>query len=257
MSFILDALKKLEQKRQRGSVPDLMTVHVPVQREIKKRPVWPYLIIGALFLNAAIFFVWFQPRKPSSPPPAVNRNVSPEHAAANKKSQLQSPAALKIPEVKPVLEAQNKKASASKESGQKTAPVKSAPPPPAVTAEKPTKETRPIQQPKTPSDTSVGKQPSKENLSASIPGEAAANKGVSGNSVPELSQLPQSTQSEIPKLTILGHIYSDNPGTRLININGDVYREGENIAKNLKIEEITETGVILNYDGTRFQIRAF
>jgi hypothetical protein len=29
MSFILDALKKLDQKRHEGSVPDLMTVHPP------------------------------------------------------------------------------------------------------------------------------------------------------------------------------------------------------------------------------------
>ena len=257
MSFILDALKKLEQKRQRGSVPDLMTVHVPVQREIKKRPVWPYLIIGALFLNAALFLVWLQPKKPSAPSPAVNRNASSEHSATYKKSQPQSPASIKIPEVKPAVEAREQKAPVSNESGQKTRPAKTAAPPPTVTAEKPAKEIRDTEPPKTASEVSVGKPPSKESLSADRPGDAGTNKGMSGNNVPELSQLPQSAQSEIPKLTILGHIYSDNPGTRLININGDIYREGENIAKNLKIEEITETGVILDYNGTRFQIRAF
>jgi len=257
MSFILDALKKLEQKRQRGSVPDLMTVHVPVQREIRKRPVWPYLIIGALFLNAALFLVWLQPKKPSAPSPALNRNVSTEHSAANKKSQLQNPEARKIPGVKPVIDAQKQKVPASKESGQKKAPDQPAPLPPAVKVEKTVKEIRNIQRPKTASDASSGKQPSKENLPANRPGEADTNKGMSNNIVPELDQLPQITQSEIPKLTIFGHIYSDNPVTRLININGDIYKEGENIAKNLKIEEITETGVILNYNGTRFQIRAF
>jgi len=257
MSFILDALKKLEQKRHRGSVPDLMTVHVPVQRETKKRPVWPYLIIGALLLNAAIFLVWLQPRKPASPSPAANRNVSPGHSVTNKRSQPQSPAALKTHEVKPAVEALKQKAPASKQSVQITAPAKTAPPPPAVKVEKPAKETRNTQLPKTASDISSGKQPSKDSLLTKESGEADTNKSVSGNNVPELDQLPQSTQSEIPTLKILGHIYSNNPGTRLININGDIYKEGDTVAKNLMIEEITETGVILNYNGTRFQIRAF
>jgi general secretion pathway protein B len=257
MSFILDALKKLEQKRQRGSVPDLMTVHVPVQREIKKRPVWPYLILGALILNAALFFVWLQPKKPLSPSLSVNRHASSEHSTANQKSQLQGPAILRTPEVKPAVEVQKQKLPASKEAGQISAPYQPAPVPPAVTAEKPAKEIRDTQPPKTALSVSSGKLPSKESSSTNKPEVADTNKSVSGNRLPELSQLPQSTQSEIPQLHIFGHIYSDDPGTRLININGDIYKEGDTVAKNLKVEEITETGVILNYNGTRFLIRAF
>ena len=257
MSFILDALKKLEQKRQRGSVPDLMTVHVPVQREIKRRPVWPYLILCALFLNAALFFVWLQPRKSSAPSPVVNRNASSEHSATDKTSQPESPATLKTPEVKPTVSKRKQEEPASADSGQRSAPHQPAQAPTAVTLEKPAKETRNTQLPKTSSEISAGKQPSKEDLSNNAPGETVTNDSLSENSVPELDQLPQSTQREIPKLKVLGHIYSNNPGTRLININGDIYKEGDSVAKNLKIEEITETGVVLNYNGIRFHIRAF
>jgi general secretion pathway protein B len=256
MSFILDALKKLEQKRQRGSVPDLMTVHVPVQQEMKKRPFWHYLILGALILNAALLSVWLQPWKPSPPSPAVNKPAYPE-PAANQRSQPQNTVTLKRPYVKPATEVQQKELSAPKAAEQRSAPEKPSPKPPAFTAEIPAKETRNTQLQKTTSDRSSNIQHSRESVSTNEPEAADVNKSVTGNSLPEVSQLPQSTQSEIPQLKIFGHIYSNSPGTRLININGDIYREGDTVSKNLKVEEITESGVILNYNGTRFLIRAF
>lgn len=231
MSFILDALKKLEQKRQRGSVPDLMTVHIPVPQEMKKRPIWPYLIIAALVLNAALLLAWLRPWIPSS-------NVM-------------------IPAVKPAAEVKQKSFSAPKAAKQRSTSEQPNPKPPAVTAEKPAKETRDMQLPKNTSDRSLNLQHSRDNLLTVEPKAADVNKSMPGNSLPELNQLPQSAQSEIPQLKILGHVYSNSPGTRLININGDIYKEGDSAGNNLKVEEITETGVILNYNGTRFFIRAF
>jgi general secretion pathway protein B len=231
MSFILDALKKLEQKRQRGSVPDLMTVHIPVPQEVKKRPIWPYLIIAALVLNAALLLVWLRPWIPSS-------NVI-------------------IPAVKPASEVKQKSLSAPKAAKQRSTSEQPNPKPPAVTAKKTAEETLDIHLPKTTTDNSLNTQHFKESVSINQPKAADVNKSMPGNSLPELSQLPQSTQSEIPQLKILGHVYSNSPGTRLININGDIYKEGDTAGKNLKVEEITETGVILNYNGTRFLIRAF
>lgn len=61
MSFILDALKKLDHKRQRGSVPDLMTVHEPMPQELKRRPLWLYLFLGALLVNSFIMMLWLHP----------------------------------------------------------------------------------------------------------------------------------------------------------------------------------------------------
>jgi hypothetical protein len=231
MSFILDALKKLEQKRQRGSVPDLMTVHIPVPQEMKKRPIWPYLIIGALILNAALLLVWLRPWIPSS--------------------------TVIIPAVKPATEVKQKTLSAPKAAEQRSAPEHSYPKTPAVTAKKPAEETLDIHLPKTTTDKSLNTQHSKESLSINQPKAADVNKNITANGIPELNQLPQSIQSEIPQLKILGHVYSNSPGTRLININGDIYKEGDSAGINLKVEEITETGVILNYNGTRFLIRAF
>jgi general secretion pathway protein B len=52
MSYILDALKKSDQERKQGDVPDLQTMHVPVTIEVG--PVrWPYFIIIILMLSLA------------------------------------------------------------------------------------------------------------------------------------------------------------------------------------------------------------
>ena len=63
MSFILDALKKLEQKRQQGSVPDLMTVHLTGSQEAKKRSLLPYLILLVLLINAGVITALLIPDK--------------------------------------------------------------------------------------------------------------------------------------------------------------------------------------------------
>jgi general secretion pathway protein B len=230
MSFILDALKKLEQKRQRGSVPDLMTVHIPVPQEMKKRPLWLYLILGALILNATLLLVWLRPWIPSS--------------------------TVIIPAVKPAAEVKQN-TLAPKAAGQRSTPEQPYPKTPAVTAKKPAEKTLDIHLPKTTTDKSLNIQHSRESLSINQPKAADVNKNITGNSIPEVDQLPQGIQSEIPQLKILGHVYSNSPGTRLININGDIYKEGDTAGKNLKVVEITETGVILNYNGTLFLIRAF
>ena len=256
MSFILDALKKLEEKRQRGSVPDLMTIHVPVPQEMKKRLIWPYLILGALILNAALLLIWLRPWKPSPPSPAVNKYTAPQSTAADKKSLPQSAATVKIPALKPVAEVQHKEQAPAKSSKQKLVPEHS-PKIPAVNAETPEKTTPDIQLPKTVSGKSLNAQPAKEGISTHGPKPADANRTITGNGIPEISQLPQTIQGELPQLKIFGHVYSNSPDTRLININGDIYKEGDTVVKNLKVVEITETGVVLNYNGTRFLMRAF
>ena len=60
MSFILDALKKSDQKRKAGTAPRLETLHIgstPV-KGTRSRSRWPLLIILILVLNMALM-VWF------------------------------------------------------------------------------------------------------------------------------------------------------------------------------------------------------
>jgi general secretion pathway protein B len=73
----------------------------------------------------------------------------------------------------------------------------------------------------------------------------------------ELGQLPDDIRKELPDITIKGHIYSNSPSSRIANINGIITKEGDTVTSGLKVEEITMTGVIFDYGGFRFRIRAF
>ena len=66
MSYILDALKKSEKERKRGSVPDIMTVQDIQMPGTKKRPLWILLILVFLLLNAVVL-IWVSPWKSKKP----------------------------------------------------------------------------------------------------------------------------------------------------------------------------------------------
>ncbi|MDY0041285.1 MAG: hypothetical protein RBS57_13315, partial [Desulforhabdus sp.] len=69
MSYILEALKKSDQERSRGSTPGLQTIHTSVAVESKKRRGWLSLLILALFVNAGLLLWWLQPWKSAEPGP--------------------------------------------------------------------------------------------------------------------------------------------------------------------------------------------
>ncbi len=84
MSYILDALKKSDQKRKSGQVPDLNTIQMELPAEEKKKPLWPYIIAGIVVLNMLVFFVVLHPDKPAlqQPPEDITRLGQQESAAS-------------------------------------------------------------------------------------------------------------------------------------------------------------------------------
>ena len=67
MSYILDALTRAEQERQCGTVPDLRTVHAPLQAEPMRDTRWFYLAAAALASVAVVSAAWMYTRKPAKP----------------------------------------------------------------------------------------------------------------------------------------------------------------------------------------------
>ena len=61
MSYILDALKKTEQERQRGATPSINSQHRKGPPRSPKRPAWWYLLIAVLLFNAGILVWWLKP----------------------------------------------------------------------------------------------------------------------------------------------------------------------------------------------------
>ncbi len=81
MSYILDALRKSEQERQRGTSPGLDTIHVPVRGGPERKRVWPWILAGVLTLNAAGILGWWlgpwQAKRESVPDTSVFSAAGP------------------------------------------------------------------------------------------------------------------------------------------------------------------------------------
>jgi general secretion pathway protein B len=73
--------------------------------------------------------------------------------------------------------------------------------------------------------------------------------------LPLLHDLPAIVQAEIPNLEYAGHTYSQNPSQRMIIINGRILREGNVIAPNIYLREITWEGLIIESNGTLFRVQ--
>ncbi len=61
MSYILDALKKSEQERGQGNIPNVQTVHSSsLNYANTKNTYWPYILIAAVLLNllAIAYFIF-------------------------------------------------------------------------------------------------------------------------------------------------------------------------------------------------------
>lgn len=87
MSYILEALKKSDQKRQKGQVPDLSTVQIEIPPEDKKKALWPYILMGILFLNSVILAVIMRPDQSTVKPQAVVQNSGKQKPATAQEKQ--------------------------------------------------------------------------------------------------------------------------------------------------------------------------
>lgn len=66
--------------------------------------------------------------------------------------------------------------------------------------------------------------------------------------------LPPSARRGLPDLNLDIHVYSPNPGTRFVVINGRRYREGDPVEKGAVLESVTPNGAVLRQGGQRFQL---
>lgn len=291
MSFILEALKKLEQKRHQGTVPDLMTIH-EAKRQRPARMIWPYAV-AILMVNAIILAAVFRPWEAKEQMPAAQVSAEkhletiPEPAKQQDvRSDKSKPAALQTKERIVVPEKKSIEKQPSKDSKTIIAKTEIKPrsqkreDPPAL-PEKPIKE--PVQVQESPvniqkptEDTSATlrmntspqemellRKKIKEETSHLNPAPLVTKKSAnnveaeSKKQILEFSQLPEETKKELSNITISGHIYSNSPRSRVVTINSSALKEGEEVKKGLTVREITMTGVVLDYQGLRFQMRAF
>jgi hypothetical protein len=97
-----------------------------------------------------------------------------------------------------------------------------------------------------------------------VPDERAAAEGVQADeegeaydgSVLSVEELPGHLRPGVEDLRISAHVYSDDPSFRRVAVNDDLKREGDMVATDLVVEEITEGGAVFSYRGYRFSLRS-
>lgn len=80
---------------------------------------------------------------------------------------------------------------------------------------------------------------------------------VAGAAPPPIAreQLPADLRAQLPPLAVGGSMYSTTPANRTLIIDGRLYREGDQVAAGLTLEEIGLRSAVLGYKGHRFEIR--
>ncbi len=241
MSYLLETLKRLEQKRNRQGASDLLLIQGEATQEQKKRTVWPYVLSAALLANAAAVLWWTAPwhteRTVSSRTPAVketerpSRTVSAQTAPKNRE------------EAPPAYSGADRDA--------KKAPSNSTPSQSSASDQIKKIEREPARpQPPT------ARQPGQADRSQPSPvSQAAAEKkpALSGK-VFDVQDLPPAVQAGIPQMKISVHSYDPDRSSRLVRINDRTLKEGEFLTPEVRVEEITQTGMILSFQGYLFRV---
>lgn len=233
MSYILEALKKLEQKRQQGGTPNLLTLQGDATKVRQRRRLWPYITMGVVLLNGimVLLLFWIVPWEHAGQPLSKTSRVAREGTTPLPVTVL--------PEKKEQPVAETKKDVPLAEKKDVTQSVPSQPPAPLpekVVVEATQLKTAPVQPP-TPIKTSP---------------ESSPREIKPSNKVVSIKELPASIKGSLPELKMTVHSYNEQSQSRFVVMNNNTAREGQSVSADLKVEQITPNGVILNYQGHRF-----
>lgn len=234
MSYILDALRKSDQQRQRGSTPTLLTVQSTPTGPGRPRYLLNGMIATAL-ISAGILLGWLQPWQNERAEPVVS---SPAASGSTRDLAPPSYGSAESPG-RPQQEASVQAPTTATQAGNPATNF-------ALTQ----------QEPAFADDSSASPQPAPGTQSAEpgrLPVTSGATASDEGEKVMALNDLPPAIRRDIPGIAIMFHAYSSNPAERRAMINGNMVKEGEALADGLRLQQITPDGVILVYKGYRFR----
>ena len=250
MSYILDALKKSEEERRRGTVPDLLAVQYTQVQEQKKRHWWSYLLLVALALNAGVFLWWISPWQASKPNvtpySTTKQNPVPEKAVISEEQNHQDKP-LPVQIGSPVKTPSDKKVGEREDRSVQTATPEQKQSSHTATTTSEIQESR-ATTPSLPIQTPAASPAPPETKSS------AHSTSTEGSMIYTLHELPSSIQQGLPAFSITAHIYTGDPASGMVKVNGQLMREGQELSPGLRLEEIVSDGVIFRYQNYRFRV---
>jgi len=69
------------------------------------------------------------------------------------------------------------------------------------------------------------------------------------------AELPADIRSQLPALVVGGSMYSPSAASRMVILNGQVFREGDKPVDGLAIEQIGLKSTVLAFRGLRFELK--
>jgi general secretion pathway protein B len=223
LSFILEALRKSEQERQRQTGPGFAELRPAMARPAF--PVWALALGGLLAVNLLVLMIVMLRRDDAPPPAAPASAASSAPAAPN---QTAAPAPESTPEIATPVPLRTEMptdelyaAAAADEYMSRGAQDEDA---------VPLEEAEPELQP---------------------PPRAASNDGERDAQLPSMNDVSLQGAS-LPELHLDIHVYAAQPAERFVFLNNRKYREGDETPEGTKVERITRDGVVLNHRGVRF-----
>jgi len=249
MSYILDALRKSEQERQRGKVPDLNSYKDEPATETKRRNIWPWVTLAVVVVNIVVIaFIWMPrgaaPVSAKAMPPVSSPVIAPvpipaETTPASVPQAVTSPVVQSRPAPAPVP----KPTLAPSRDDVLRAPVPQPVPNTVVVDSRPPVQSAPtVVDPERPPPEAISPDPVYQPPAPSVA------------YMPQLEELPPNERAGIPDMTFSSHMYSSIPRFRSIIINGKRLKEGEYFSQNLQVREITDKGVIMSNGNVLFSV---
>ncbi|MDF1577920.1 MAG: general secretion pathway protein GspB [Desulfobulbales bacterium] len=245
MSYILDALKKSEQERKKGAVPDLNSCQNSLPSPRSTQRALLYLLITTLTVSVLGINLWVLLRQGPEPSGelVVQADSNPSGQEENT-AAADSPAALN-----------EGVAGAQSDSATRRESTVAAPPPEHVVIESAELARSAEAAPADPDDQSLDTGSGFDLEPAEPPFEESD--GGSGKITVAYADLPGNIRNALPELTIAAHYYSSSPAARMASINGRIMRQGQKTAEGLLLEEINHDGVVFSFDKYRFSLKVF
>lgn len=269
MSYILDALRRADAERQRGGVPDLhaqpaapSTAAQAAQPGEGAGPAGRAALIGLLAggVVLALAAAWWLGRGSAGSPAPVAPTPGPSStlalpAPASPGSTVDrvptGPAAVAPPAMTAAMPIPMPMPmpTATPTPTRPSTPLAAGPAPAVLppVAAAPLPAVAPVPVP-LPVPVPVPLRPSTA-ASAAAPAVASAP-----DTVMRWAALPEATRSSLPALSWSGVVYADQPAQRLVVVNGQVAREGDELGAGLRLDRIGPKSVVLRWRGQRIEM---
>jgi hypothetical protein len=265
VSFILDALRKLEEKQVTETTRELLGKEGAPARRHRGRRLWPrtaaVVLLGGGCLLVALFLLRGESGRVdgellSREDPGVGSPVSvPAAVEPDRAASEPLPPAAQAEEGVPAPGAGGENAGMMDE-GMRPLPPTGSSDEGAAAATLPIEAEAP--QPAEKRDAEAREGSSSPGFADTPAGEVfeagiadAPQPAPDGRVVP-FEELPDEIRGGLQDLRITGHIYSDDRSFRRLNVNDSMRKEGDTLPEGVIIEEVTESGAVFSYRGYRF-----